>query len=89
MIENRSKDEMILFQALLSGEATKISMYLQNRYIGSIGLIDNAKDLSQFEINVELENNLFHIHLWQGALGVHYHFDEFEIETKEGVNNGR
>ena len=31
MIENRSKDEMILFQALLSGEATKISMYLQNR----------------------------------------------------------
>lgn len=83
----KSKSEIELFQALLSGNATKISMYRNGSYQGSIGLIDITKDLSQYEINVEVDG-LFHLHLWFGVMGCHYHFDEYEIECKGGVNNG-
>ena len=88
----KSKSEIELFQTLLSGNATKISMYRNNCYMGSISLVDITKDLSQYEINIEVDelshSNIFHLHLWFGVMGCHYHFDEYEIECKGGVNNG-
>lgn len=87
----KSKSYIELFQALLSGNATKISMYRNGCYQGSIGLIDTTKDLSQYEINLEVEEltHLFHLHLWFGVIGCHYHFDEYEIEFKGGAYNGK
>ena len=43
------------------------------------------------EENVEVEElrHLFHLHLWFGVMGCHYHFDEYEIEcVKEAARVG-